>query len=197
LSTQYGPNYPLLERERDKLAAMRAKVNSEVAKVVGGINSANQVSGAREAEIRKELEDQRSKVMALKVKRDELALLQREAESAQRAYDTVATRLTQTNLESQANQTNVHMLNPAMEPNTHSQPRSLLNIAIAIVLGGMLGTGIALLRENMDRRIRSREDLARLMGNVPLLANIPRGKPRFALPSPRLASPWRRDAAAA
>ena len=197
LSAQYGPNYPALEREREKLSAMRTKVNNEVAKVVGGIRSASEVSNQREAEIRKELEAQRAKVMALKIKRDELALLQRESESAQRAYDAVATRLTQTNLESQANQTNVHLLNPAMEPNAHSQPRSLLNIAIAIVLGGMLGTGLALLRENMDRRIRSREDLDRLLAGVPLLANIPRGKPRFALPSRHLALPWRRDTAAA
>lgn len=180
MSAQLGAKHPQLVRAEAELASLRAKLDSEIRKVVSGINTTSEMAQGREADVRRALEAQRAKVMGIKAQRDELAVLQREAESAQRAYEAVANRLTQTTLESQSSQTNIHLLNPAVEPNRHSRPRVLLNTAIGIVLGGLLGIGLALLREALDRRVRSMRDLDLALG-VPTLGRIQRDtrrKPR-------------------
>jgi chain length determinant protein EpsF len=191
LGAQLGPNHPQFQRAQTQLSSQRAELKTEVAKVVGGIRANNELSQRREGQLRSELEAQRQKVLSMKTQRDQLAVLQRDVDSAQRAYDDIATRVTQTALESQANQTNIHLLNPAVEPNSQSQPKLWLNLAIALVAGGMLGTGLALWRESSDRRIRSRDDLGAVLG-APTLITLTRErvKSRFLPAMPRLLS-WR------
>ncbi len=137
LRAQYGKNHPQLERAEAELQVLREKLDLEMKRVITGITTTNQVNTEREGEIRRSLESQRAKVMGMKKQRDEQAVLVREVESAQRAYDAVNNRLTQTTLESQSSQTNIYLLNSAVEPNYHSRPRVLLNVVAAIVLGLM------------------------------------------------------------
>ena len=137
LRAQYGKNHPQLERAEAELQVLREKLDLEMKRVITGITTTNQVNTEREGEIRRSLESQRAKVMGMKKQRDEQAVLVREVESAQRAYDAVNNRLTQTTLESQSSQTNIYLLNSAVEPNSHSRPRVLLNVVAAIVLGLM------------------------------------------------------------
>jgi chain length determinant protein EpsF len=171
LLAQYGANYPQLERTEAELRSLRERLDAETAKVIAGIATTNQVNTQREGEVRRALEVQRTKVMAMKQQRDEQTVLVREVESAQRAYDAVSNRLTQTTLESQSTQTNVYLLSAAVEPNTHSRPRLLLNVAVAIVLGFVLGTGLAVGTELIDRRVRSELDLAGVF-DAPVLVSI-------------------------
>jgi chain length determinant protein EpsF len=171
LRAQYGANYPQLERIEAELASLRDRLDAETRKVIGGIGTTNQVNAQREGEVKRALEAQRAKVMAMKAQRDDQAVLVREVESAQRAYDAVSNRLTQTTLESQSSQTNVYLLSQAVEPNTHSRPKLLLNVAAAIVLGLMLGTGLAVGRELVDRRVRSDLDLVGVF-DAPVLVSI-------------------------
>jgi hypothetical protein len=86
------------------------------------------------------------------------------------------------------------VLTRASVPARHSSPRLLLNMLVAVFLGGMLAVGIALLRELIDRRVRSPEDLVRTIG-LPVIGSIPQpmrkrllgGKQRFVLPQRVLA----------
>ena len=195
LRAQYGKNHPQLERAEAELQVLREKLDLEMKRVVTGITTTNQVNTDREGEIRRSLESQRAKVMGMKKQRDEQAVLVREVESAQRAYDAVNNRLTQTTLESQSSQTNIYLLNSAVEPNSHSRPRVLLNVVAAIVLGLMLGIGLAVGREIMDRRVRSELDLVGVFDDVPVLASIdpdtrvPGGRRLLGLKRRQLAAP--------
>lgn len=68
---------------------------------------------------------------------------------------------------------NVHILSAAVTPPDPSpvSPRPLLNIAIAIVLGGMVGIGIAFLIEYIDNSIRTEEDIEKKL-ELPVLGVI-------------------------
>ena len=120
---------------------------------------------------------------------------------AQKAYDLTAQRLVQTSLESQTQQTNVAVLNPAVEPIDPSFPKWPLNIAIALTVGLMFGVGLALFLELLNRRVRSPEDIAEALG-LPVIGFLdavdvrkrkgrrrkqlvlPRFNPERALPAP-------------
>jgi uncharacterized protein involved in exopolysaccharide biosynthesis len=131
------------------------------------------VNAAREAETRDALERQKAKVLELKARRDEMAVLQQDVDNAQKSHDLVTGRFAETNLESQAQQTNVFVLSPAAPPLTPSAPRRLLIVAMSAVLGVLLGIALALGLEMVRRRVRSQADIVEVLG-VPVLGVLPR-----------------------
>lgn len=67
---------------------------------------------------------------------------------------------------------NVVVVDKAMVPTSPIKPRTLMNVAIAIVLGGMAAVGLAFLLEYLDTSIKSPEDVTRHTG-LPVLGIIP------------------------
>ncbi len=59
-------------------------------------------------------------------------------------------------------------------PSSPVTPQPIRNAAIALVLGLLLGVGLALLRDYFDDAITSREDLERAAEGLPVLGEIPR-----------------------
>ena len=169
LGTHYGPNYPQYQRQVSENRSLREKLDAEMEKIVVGIESSARQSRQREADSRKAMAAQRARVLELKEGRNELTVLRRNVESAERAYDTAMQRFVVSQVDSRASQTNVTVLNPAVAPHKHSRPKITLNIALSVVVGTMLGIGVVLLMELFDRRVRSRSDLYL---DVPLLAVV-------------------------
>ena len=67
------------------------------------------------------------------------------------------------------------LVQPATPPSERSSPQPLRNVALGIVLGALLGLGLAALLDRIDRRVRSIDELEDLY-EVPILARIPRSQ---------------------
>lgn len=67
---------------------------------------------------------------------------------------------------------NVQLIDPAKVPDKPVKPRSILNMAIAGVLGLMVSLGIIFLVEYLDNTVKSSEDIERRIG-LPVLGSIP------------------------
>lgn len=63
----------------------------------------------------------------------------------------------------------------ATPPSSPSSPKKTRNVALGIVLGIVLGIGLAMLREQFDRRLRDVEDIQDLFG-LPVLGTIPESR---------------------
>lgn len=166
-----GKNHPQTLRSEAELATLKAQLESETRRITSSIETTYQVSKQREAQLQGALSGQKSRVLLLNKQRDELNVLRHDIESAQRAFEAVSQRAAQTNLESQTNQTNIAVLNPASAPSAPSKPKVLLNILVSIFLGTLLGIGLALLLELAGRRVRSADDLVDVLG-LPVLGSI-------------------------
>lgn len=173
MNARYGDNHPSVIEARANIAELRRKIDTEVSRVTGGIAVTNTVNRQREAQVRTELENQRSKLLKLKAVRDEGSVLAREAENAQRAYDVVMARYTQTNLESLTTQSYVNVLTTAEPPAYPASPRVLLNTLVAVAVGALLALGIAFLVELGDRRIRAAEDVVAYL-DLPVIGMLPK-----------------------
>lgn len=172
LSAKLGDAHPDLKQLRANISETRHKIDQEVARVSGSTRVTNVINKAREGEIATAYEAQRQKLLRIKQDRDTAAILMRDVEAAQRAYDAIQARLSQANLTSQANQTNVSLLTPAVEPDQPSSPKPVVNVLAAIVLGTMLGCGGAVLKERGDPRIRTLQDITHDM-QLHLLGSMP------------------------
>jgi uncharacterized protein involved in exopolysaccharide biosynthesis len=139
-----------------------------VSKSVGG-NA--QVLRQREEQLREALAAQKTRVLELNRTRDELGVMLKDLDSAQRAFDAASGRFSQTRIEAQAEQSDIAVLNPAVAPAEPSGPRVLLNTLVAILLGTVLGVGLALLLELLRRPVRAAGDVQELLG-IPVLGTI-------------------------
>lgn len=168
-----GDNHPQVLELQASIAELRQRIDAEVARVGTSVGVNNTINLGREGQIRGALEAQRGKVAKMRAEREQLTVLLKDVDAAQRAYDTVYQRQTQSNLESQTNQTNVAVLAPATPPAKPSSPKVLMNMALAFVVGLVLAIGLALLGELMDRRLRTHEDVAGLL-DLPVLGELPK-----------------------
>lgn len=176
LNSRYGERHPLVMEAKANIAQLRSRIDNETRKVTGSVNIAATVNKSREADVRAQLEAQRAKVLKVKTQRDEMNVLQRDLENAQKNYDAVVARRAQTSLESQTNQSNISVLSTANEPTEASFPKTGLNISLSFVLGLLLAIGAALAVEFIDRRVRTTIDAGEAMG-LPLLGVMPGAKP--------------------
>ena len=129
---------------------------------------------AREGALKADLAAQRKRVEDLRDARNEAAVLQQDVETSKKAYEAALARKMVNKVESGARQTNVTVLNPAIEPTFPIRPRLPLNVALGLFVGMLLGLAAVFLLEILDRRVRSDPDLdAVMLGmDVPLLGSI-------------------------
>jgi len=172
IASQYGENHPMRLAVIAEVEELRNRRRQEINRVKEGILSSNTINQQRERELAAALEAQKVKVLGLKSKRDELAVYQRELESAQRAFDLVARRLTETTVGISAGLSNVNILTPAVVPLLPTRPNLVLNTLVGIFLGLFMGLLAAFTLEAAQRPLRSAEDLLQSAG-VPVLAVLP------------------------
>jgi succinoglycan biosynthesis transport protein ExoP len=108
----------------------------------------------------------------------------------QRALQTVQTRLAQTRrgttdyttLLAQAKQLKLlvslqtgdaQLVQPATGATDPVEPQPARNIVLGIVVGLLLGLGLAFLRDRLDRRVKNEDQLRDLLGDLPIVGLVP------------------------
>jgi succinoglycan biosynthesis transport protein ExoP len=147
------------------------QLNRQIRITSSSVGNNARILQQREGEVRAALGAQKTKVLTLNRARDDMSVLSKEVENAQLAYQAAAQRYSQVQLQGQSTQSDVAVLNPATVPTDPAGPKVLFYTLASGVLGIMLGLGLALLAEMLDRRVRSGNDLVHLL-HVPMLGEI-------------------------
>lgn len=174
LSAHLGKNHPQYQRAQAEADSLRRKLNEQIKTVTSGVGNVNKLSQQREGELKNAIAEQKARMLAGRRDREAAAVLTKAVEQAQKSYDTALERYFQTSLQSRVDQSNVELLTSAIEPIEPSFPKLPLNTALGIVLGGLLGLGIAFVLELSDKRVRSMDDIADVFG-LPVLGSLDRG----------------------
>jgi polysaccharide biosynthesis transport protein len=173
LSSRLGENHPQVVELKANIAELQRRVQSETGRVTGGVSVSNTINTARVGQVKRDLDEQRARVLRMKAVRDEGQVLVREVENAQRTFESLVARFNQTSLESQSTQSFASVLSVALPPVTPSSPKLLLNTALAVFVGTLLAVGVALMLEMTDRRVRAPEDVVASL-ELPVLGLLPK-----------------------
>jgi polysaccharide biosynthesis transport protein len=171
VAARLGRNHPDYQEVEGEIANLRSRIAQESSSIAASLGSSAQVNVRRENDVRLALEAQKKRVLDLKHQHDEASVLESDVTSAQRDLDEVSQRLAQSSLESLTQQTNVVQLTTATPPMKPSSPKLMINMILAIFLGGVFAIAGALVLEMRDRRVREDEDLRELLG-VPMLGRV-------------------------
>jgi len=100
--------------------------------------------------------------------------LTREKTVLDEIYTLLQTRLQEARILEAVQDATVRIVDPAILPADPIKPRAALNLLLGLIVGGMLGVGIAFTREYMDETVHTREDIQNSTGGAPILGMIPR-----------------------
>jgi succinoglycan biosynthesis transport protein ExoP len=194
-SADLGPNHPVYQKYAGEVGTLREKLSSEMKKVVAALGNAGQQARKREQELQAALEAQQQHLIKMRDARVQMSAMFRDVDNAQKSYDAVLARYMTTRIESRAQQGDVALLSPAIEPAKPAFPKIPLIAGLSVFLGLMLATMMVYALETLDRRVRSRFDLESRLA-VPSLGRISRWQPTGGrlLPAPSAARalphPW-------
>ena len=182
-----GENHPVYQKQKAEIDALRAKLDQEIRFAVSGMTTLSSIHSQRSAELTQAVAAQKEKMLRLKGERDGAAVLRQEVESAQKAYEAAQTRYTTTTLASRTSNTNVALLNAAVEPAEPSSPKVFRNLLVGLIAGLIVGLNLAFAFEVFDRRVRTGEDVGAELA-LPLIGVLDgrsRGAARRLLPAMR------------
>ncbi|MGI8755001.1 MAG: polysaccharide biosynthesis tyrosine autokinase [Acidimicrobiales bacterium] len=110
-------------------------------------------------------------------------------------------KLDQLSVDSSLQNGGAQLVSPAMPPRTPISPTPKRNVALGVLVGLILGVGLAFLADQLDESIKDRDDLERILGDLPVLGVIPkvagwrnRSEPRLvstAMPNSSAAEAYR------
>lgn len=173
LSSRLGDNHPQFQRMMLELNAAKRRLSNEFGSLVQGANNSVKIALERERSVERALAAQKQVVLQFKSERGAMDMLNREVESAQAAYNSALKQFNESSLQSLVTQTNISVIDAAQVPRHPSGPNIGQNMGLAVLVGLMLGIGIAFGWELIDRRVRSREDLLADL-SLPVLGTLER-----------------------
>lgn len=124
------------------------------------------------ASIDGELSTSSRRLEAVPVQETRLAQLERDAKRYQDVDALLQTRLSEAEIAASAQDGRVRIIDLAILPKIPVQPKPLVALAVALVIGIALGASAALAREYADQSVRSRGEVQDLTG-TPVLGLVP------------------------
>jgi succinoglycan biosynthesis transport protein ExoP len=188
-SARYGSSHLAAVNLRLQMKELHRSITEELGRIAQSYKSDYEIATAREQDLQKSLDALITESQA--TNRDRLGL--RDLESQAQVYHTIYDSFLQRYMEAIQQEsfpiTESRVISAAAPPSRKSSPETFLVLAMAGALGLMLGFGVAILREAVDRVFRTtRQVEQQLQTNclavLPALKNIP-----SAVPAPEATRP--------
>ena len=123
-------------------------------------------------QIKSHLEEQRRLAGELNEQIAQYTLLSSDWEQSKKLCDILDDRIKEINVTEDVGALNISILEVARPAGSPVKPKKARVMAMALVLGLMLGGGLALLRDWTDHRLRSADEISAVLG-VPVIGTIP------------------------
>jgi uncharacterized protein involved in exopolysaccharide biosynthesis len=172
LSETLGEKHPDLIRVNSDIRGTEEKIRSEVQFIQRSIESDYRAALQQEASLAANLETAKREALEVNRKAIEFGVLKREVESNQQLYRDLTNRTKETGLETELKATNIRVVERAEPPRLAVTPKRAENYLLGLLIGIVLGVGMATLFEQVDNTMKNPEDIKRHLG-LPFLGIVP------------------------
>ncbi len=174
-SVVYGPNYPEIKQLGAQIARIQSEIDQRINHLAESIKRDYQAALTKENVLRERTKEQNKRASILNDKAIQYKILEREVDSNKAIYDTLLTRLKETEITSGIDTTNVQVVDYAATPKFPFKPSLPHNLLYALIFGLMVGGVLAIALEQLDSTIKDEEEVKRryalpVMGSVPLVS---------------------------
>jgi succinoglycan biosynthesis transport protein ExoP len=172
LSNQFTPDYPDVAQLHAQLAQVQRREQQEISRVVQSIQSKYRAALDRETELGKRLQDEKTRALSLNDASLQDAILTREVATNRALYTSVLGRMKVLGVNSEAQVTNVSVIDAAGVPKFPSSPKKKLSLVLAGFVALMLGVGAAFYIESSDEGLKTADGVQQYL-RLPNLATVP------------------------
>lgn len=173
LSTKFGARHPQLATVRAQLRETRQLINEEIQRILQSRRHTYEVAAAREASLQKSLGDLTNISNDSGPAQVRLRELQRQADANRTLYESFLARYKETSAQESLELPDSRVVTPADPPISPSFPKVPLTLGLALVIGLILGSLLALVADYLDRRIKTYQQVkASGLPNIAALPNI-------------------------
>lgn len=183
-STRYGDKHPTMVEVRAELRDLRAKIKTEVDKIVEAQSNEVAIARARVAALGSSLAQLEGAAVDTNVAEAQIADLEAEAGNARELYQTFLVRLAETRAQKEIIQPDAQIISDAAIPIAPSFPNKPKMLAFAGLGSIILATLTVLVASSMQRGFETSEQVERLLRlrSLGLLAGVPFWKARVTPP---------------
>lgn len=152
---RYGTRHPSILALQSQLRDLQGQMRLEVDKVIQGIDNEVEMARGREKALKAGLDEAQARVDEQQQSAGALRTLEREADTAQRMYETLLTRFQEVTAQNDIQQPDARVVSQAAIPLLPSQPNKKMIAILALIASGTLGVMLAMLVEYFERGFRS------------------------------------------
>jgi|GEM_PF-251827 len=173
LEQKYLERHPMVVKNMETQASVKEFLQEEVDEAVKVLQTNYRLAAERENELKDQLKDAEEKLMELDRISVTYELMENEADTLEKKYRVVQDRLTEANISSKLENTNISVFDPAWVPFTPVEP----NMRKAIFQGSFLAVlmlfGTPILFGVFDLKLKTSWDIENTLGSE-LLGEIPK-----------------------
>lgn len=176
LKKRYGDKHPQMIAAKTELASAKENTLSQVREVASSIEKEYQLAQAAVNALEGSKDKIETQVQTISSKEYQLEALKREVKTNRELYDMFLSRLKETNVSQQNQESTIGRVIDKARPQTlPSKPKKSLIVLIASILGFLFSTLLAFLLEHLDNSLHSGDDVESKTG-LPLLGILPKLK---------------------
>ena len=175
LSKVYRAKHPKMIQVNSKTEDITQTIQEEIDKEQANLETKLAALKSRENIFQTTVSDLESEALAINRKQLQYTILERNVETNQRLHDTLLAKLKEADITDTMVISNIRIVENATKPAAPFKPNKKRNLLLSIIVGLMLGVGLAFLRENFDRTLHTEEDVQRLLG-LTVLSVIPKAE---------------------
>lgn len=176
LMVRFEPAYPAAQSLKAQIEQLDRSIAREEGRVSSGLKAQYEQALSRETALQARVDNLKGQFLDLRRRSIQYNIYQQEVDTNRALYDGLLQRFKEIGVTAGIGVNNIAVVDGADVPQKPSSPRLLLNLAIAIVLGLILGIAAAFGLEQLDEAISDPQEVERRLG-LALLGSVPRLDP--------------------
>jgi succinoglycan biosynthesis transport protein ExoP len=185
LGKRYGPEHPKMMTANSRRESVQAELKEQVRQVTTSIETEYRVAHSNEQKLAGELAEMKQQMASRNRKEFRLQELEQKVETDQRMYEMFFTRSRETSEAIGFQSAHARVVEKAAPPISPIKPDKKLTVMLAFIISAVLGVGLAILRDMLDKTLRSPDDVADRL-DAPLLGVLPNIKLKKGYSGPYL-----------
>jgi succinoglycan biosynthesis transport protein ExoP len=173
MMAQFSPEYPPARALSRQIAQLDQSIKNEEGRVRQGLSQAFKSASERENALRQQVSALKTQVLSDRRRSIQYNIFLRDADTNRVLYDALLQRFKEIDVAGGVAINNISIVDPAETPGGPYSPRLLINLAVALVAGLILGGAVAWVLEQIDQGLSEPGEVESEIG-LPLLGAVPK-----------------------
>lgn len=173
LINQFQPSYPPAQALQSQVQQLDRAIAAEETRVRRSLDEGYRSARNREQQLSTRVASLKSGVLDLRRRSIQYNVLEREVDTSRQLYDGLLQRYKEIGIAGGVGVNNIAVIDGAELPVVPSSPFLLFNLALSLLIGILLGGGLALLLEQLNDSVDDPAEIADALG-APLLGTLPK-----------------------